>query len=205
MIRRSCATIYCSPTGNSTPPCRRIALHPPITLRAPHAFHLLIHFSLRGPLRPRSRNPLNRNDAEAAEMMKKILVSLSALTAMLLPCEATFAYGHANSYGGSTSHSEGSTSHSNPYGGSTSASAGQGASHSNAYGGSTSANGEGSASHTNTSGGSTSATYGEGATHTNTYGGTTSAAYGQGAYHTSTSGTTAYASAYHPPTPYYPP
>src|SRR5271169_2626076 len=98
MIRRSSATIYCSPTGNSTPPCWRIALHPPITLRTPHAFHLLIHFSLRGPLRPRSRNPLNRNDAEAAEIMKKIIVNLAALTVIALPGEAAFAYGHANSY-----------------------------------------------------------------------------------------------------------
>src|ERR1019366_8739375 len=102
---------------------------PPRAARARHAFHLLIRFSLPGPLRPRSRNPLNRNDAKAAEMMKKILVSLSALTAILLPCEAIFAYGHANSYGGSTSHSGGSTSHSNLAGGSTSASAGPTAGH----------------------------------------------------------------------------
>ena len=37
--------------------------------------------------------------------MKKIIVSLAAVTLALLPCEASLGYGHANAYGGSTSHS----------------------------------------------------------------------------------------------------
>ena len=167
---------------------------------------------------PLSVNPLNRNDAEAAEVMKNIILGLAGLAVVVLPCEATFGYGHANSYGGSSSHSYGSSSHSNPYGGSTSASAGQGASHTNAYGGSSSANSEGASHPTPTVAGPrrtareaqatptsmVAAPRGptaKAATHTNTYGGTTSGAYGEGATHTYTNGTTAYASAYHPPAP----
>jgi hypothetical protein len=44
-----------------------------------------------------------------------------------------------------------------------------------------------------------------GAVYNLSYGGTTTGAYGEGATHTYPSGTTAYASAYHPPAPYYPP
>ena len=138
--------------------------------------------------------------------MKKIIVSLLGLLIVSLPCQQVFAYSHGNCYGGSSTHSYGSSSHSNTNGGSTSHTAGEGTSHtsaagtstshstgggtshSNAYGGSTSGEYGQGASHTNTYGGSTSAAYGEGASHTNTYGGSTSAAYGQGATHTNTYG-----------------
>ncbi len=111
--------------------------------------------------------------------MKKMV----AVTATLMACAASlwtgeaFAWKSANSWGGSTSHSYGSTSHTNAYGGSTSGGYGQGATHTNPYGG------------------STSGAYGQGATHTNTYGGSTSGAYGEGATHTYSNG----ASTYHPP------
>jgi hypothetical protein len=150
--------------------------------------------------------------------MKKIIVSLLSIFVGVFPCQRVFAYSHGNAYGGSSSHSYGSSSHSNTYGGSTSHSAGQGtthtsaggtstshstgggSSHTNAYGGSTSGEYGSGATHTNTYGGSTSGAYGQGATHTNTYGGSTSAAYGQGAYHTTTSGATTAYYGYHPPT-----
>ena len=150
--------------------------------------------------------------------MKKIIVSLFSLLVASVPCQRVFAYSHGNRYGGSSSHSYGSSSHSNAYGGSTSHTAGEGTSHSsaygtstshsagggsshtNAYGGSTSGEYGSGATHTNTYGGSTSGVYGQGATHTNTYGGSTSAAYGEGAYHTTSYGAT---TAYHPTTSYY--
>ena len=48
-----------------------------------------------------------------------------------------FGWASANRYGGSTSHSYGSTTHDNRWGGSTSHEAGEGTEHSNVYGGST--------------------------------------------------------------------
>ena len=81
--------------------------------------------------------------------MKKIIAGLVSLMITLLPCEVVLAFGHANSFGGSSSHSYGSSSHSNRYGGSTSHTAGQGTSHSSAYGTSTSHNEGGGTTHTN--------------------------------------------------------
>ncbi len=117
-------------------------------------------------------------------MLKKIVITLAGLALAALQSGTAYAYGHANAYGGSTSHSYGSTSHTNMYGGSTSGSYGSGATHSNVYGGSTSGKYGSGATHTNTYGGTTSGAYGEGATHTNVYGGTTSGSYYGGAYHT---------------------
>ena len=123
--------------------------------------------------------------------MKQIIVSLVSVAFALLPFNTASAYSHANRYGGSTSHSYGSTSHSSAYGTSTSHTYGEGSSHTNEYGGSTSHNYYGGTSHTNAYGGTTSGEAGYGATHTNTYGATT-------AYHPPAD---AY---YHPPAPYYP-
>ena len=64
--------------------------------------------------------------------MKKFIVSLVSLAITLLPWEIASAYGHANRYGGSTSHSYGSTSHTNAYGGSSSHTYGEGTTHSSA-------------------------------------------------------------------------
>ena len=115
--------------------------------------------------------------------MKRVMVSLASLVISLVLCATAEAQAHRNAYGGSTSHSYGSTSHTNAYGGSSSHTAGQGTSHSSTYGT------------------STSHAYGGGTSHTNAYGGTTSGAYGAGAVHTTPYGTTASASAYHPPVP----
>jgi len=98
-------------------------------------------------------------------MLKKITIGLLGLAIAALQPGTAFAYAHANAYGGSTSHSYGSTSHTNAYGGHTSGSYGNGATHTNTYGG------------------TTSGKYGSGATHTNVYGGTTSGSYNGGAYH----------------------
>src|SRR5260370_530934 len=65
--------------------------------------------------------------------MKKIIVALLSLSFTLFTCEKAFAYGHANRYGGSSSHSWGSSSHTNAYGGSTSHAFGEGTSHTRAH------------------------------------------------------------------------
>jgi hypothetical protein len=109
--------------------------------------------------------------------MKLGTLAIVALTIPLATPGLVLAWGSANRFGGSTSHSYGSTSHTSAWGTSTWHAAGEGTSHTNVYGG------------------STSHAYGGGATHTNAYGGTTSGEYGQGATHTTYYG----ASAYHPP------
>ena len=72
-------------------------------------------------LRRRANQP-NRTieNEKEEEIMKKIIVGFASLIIAMLPCKVAFAYGHANSFGGSSSHSYGSSSHSNAYGGSTS-------------------------------------------------------------------------------------
>lgn len=126
--------------------------------------------------------------------MKMIVTAIAVLLATAQWAEPAAAWSSANRYGGSTSHSAGSTSHTNAYGGSSSHTWGQGSSHTNAYGG------------------STSHSYGGGTSHTNVYGGTTSGAYGAGWSHSYPSGATAYRPpgyatypVYHPPVavPYY--
>src|SRR5271165_5682369 len=205
MIRRNYATIYCSPTGNSTLPSLRMPLRRR-TLPGQSIFRSLIPIrSLRRALslRRRPNHPKHSNE-EVEHIMKKTIVRLLSFAVALLPFGTASAYSHANRYGGSTSHSYGSTSHSSAYGTSSSHTYGEGSSHTNEYGGSTSHSYDGGTSHTNAYGGTTSGEAGYGATHTNTYGGTTSGAYGEGAVHTTPSGSTTYASAYHPPEPYYP-
>lgn len=116
--------------------------------------------------------------------MKIFSVGFLGLSIVALSSVQAWPWGHANMYGGSTSHSWGSTSHENAWGGSTSHAYGQGTSHTNVYGGSTShAYGEGT-SHTNAYGGSATHYEGGGWSKTGAYGGT---AYGDahygGAYH----------------------
>ena len=117
-------------------------------------------------------------------MKKNVLAMVMVLAITVGPASA---WSHGGRWGGSTSHSWGSTSHSNAWGGSSSHTYGEGSSHSSAYGT------------------STSHAYGGGTSHTNVYGGTTTGAYGAGAVHTTPYGTSSYASAYHPPgaVPYY--
>jgi hypothetical protein len=110
--------------------------------------------------------------------MRTTFIGFVSLLITTLSCGPAAAWGHANRWGGSTSHTWGSTSHTSAWGTSTSHVAGVGTTHTNVYGG--------SASHY----------YGGGWSKTGAYGGT---AYGDahygGAYY------------YHPPTyyPYHPP
>jgi hypothetical protein len=109
--------------------------------------------------------------------MKAIVVVTAALLVGALRPDPAYAWATANRWGGSTSHSWGSTSHTNAWGGSTSHAYGEGTEHTNMYGG------------------STAHAWGGGTEHTNAYGGSTYGAYGAGATHTYASG----ASVYHPP------
>src|SRR5271165_1476673 len=191
MIRRNYATIYCSPIGSSTLPSPRMPLRRR-TLPGRRVFRSLIPIrSLRRALSLRRRASHPKLSNKGVRIMKKTIVSLLSFAITLLPFATASAYSHANAYGGSTSHSYGSTSHSNAYGGSSSHTYGEGSSHTNEYGGSTS-----------------HSAYG-GTSHTNTYGGTTSGEAGYGAVHTDPNGATAYhpppdAYGYHPPAAYYP-
>jgi len=122
--------------------------------------------------------------------MKTIFICFVTLLLIALPCGPAAARG--NRAGGSTSHTEGSTSHSSAWGTSTSHTAGEGTSHTNEYGG------------------STSHAYGEGTSHTNAYGGSSAHAEGGGWSKTGADGGTAYGDAhyggaYHPPATAYPP
>jgi hypothetical protein len=112
--------------------------------------------------------------------MKNIFVGFVSLLITALLCGPAGAWSHGNSWGGSTSHSYGSTSHTSAWGTSTSHTAGYGTSHTNVYGG--------------------SATHYEGGgwSKTGAYGGTAygDAHYGGAYYHPAG----AYYPAYHPPT-----
>jgi hypothetical protein len=114
--------------------------------------------------------------------MKTIVGGFVSLLISALACGPAAAWGHANRWGGSTSHSWGSTSHTSAWGTSTSHVAGEGTAHTNVYGG------------------GTAHAYGGGTAHTNMYGGTTAGKYGAGAWHTTPYGTAAYhPPGYHPP------
>ena len=69
--------------------------------------------------------------------MKAIVVVTAALLVGALRPDPAYAWATANRWGGSTSHSWGSTSHTNAWGGSTSHAYGEGTEHTNMYGGST--------------------------------------------------------------------
>jgi len=115
--------------------------------------------------------------------MRTMVIGLAVVVVMVLSCSPAGAWSHAGAYGGSTSHSYGSTSHTNAYGGSATHTAGQGTTATNRYG-DTATHQEGSGS----------------TTMTNPYGGSATHYAGAG-----TTATTAYgATAYHPPAPYYP-
>ncbi len=110
--------------------------------------------------------------------MKLNRLSIIALMAATTLCSGqAFAWSRGNMGGGSTSHTEGSTSHDNRWGGSSTHEAGEGTEHTNSYGG------------------SSAHAYGGGSEHTNAYGGSTYGHYGDGAYHSYPGGATAY----HPP------
>ena len=121
-------------------------------------------------------------------------IRLALAVIATLAAGQALAWASAGRFGGSTSHSFGSTSHENRFGGSSTHTAGQGTEHTNTYGGSTAHSAYGGTEHTNVYGGSTSGAYGAGATHTTYYGATAYRPPGYGAY-----------PVYHPPTyvPYY--
>jgi len=114
--------------------------------------------------------------------VRKAIVCTSILFAGLLGATQAMAWASANRFGGSTSHSWGSTDHTNRWGGSTDHTYGEGTEHTNAYGG------------------STAHAWGGGTEHTNVYGGSTYGEAGYGAAHTYPGGATTY----RPPVPAYP-
>ena len=125
--------------------------------------------------------------------MKSIFTSILGFLIAALPCGPAIAWSHANSGGGSTSHSygSGSTTRTDAAGGSETHTYGQGTTATGAYGGSAShEQGSGETSFHGADGGS--------ATHYAGYGTTATGAYGGTAYHPPYYGA-AYP-AYHPPT-----
>jgi len=70
--------------------------------------------------------------------MKKMIAGFAALACALLSIQPVLAYYHSNRYGGSTSHSYGSTTHTSYAGTSTTHTYGEGTSHTGYYGGTTS-------------------------------------------------------------------
>jgi hypothetical protein len=140
-------------------------------------------------------------------VMRAIVVMVAVLLVGALRPESAHAWASANRWGGSTSHSWGSTSHTNAWGGSSSHAYGEGTEHTNMYGGSSAHAWGGGSEHTNAYGGSTYGAYGAGATHTYASGATAYHPPGYGgysAYHPPGYGAYGY-SAYHPPVavPYY--
>ena len=117
---------------------------------------------------------------------------------VLVPATAV-AYASHNRYGGTTTHSQGSTTATSAWGGSATHTQGQGTSMSGAQGGSA-YHSEGSGQTTGTTAYGTTATHyqGVGTTATNQYGTTATHAEGSPYYHTSST-------AYHAPYPYPPP
>jgi hypothetical protein len=80
--------------------------------------------------------------------MKQIIVGVTTLLFTLCMAGSVSAYGHANRWGGSTSHSFGQTSHTSAFGSSTSHAFGVGTSHTNVWGGTTAHGRYGGAVHT---------------------------------------------------------
>jgi hypothetical protein len=149
--------------------------------------------------------------------MNKVFVGFLILLIAVPLSGPAAAWGHANRWGGSTSHSfgSGSTTRTTGWGGSETHTYGQGTTASGRYGGTAShEQGSGSTSFDNAYGGSATHTYGEGTTATNRYGDTAthkegtdyttaSNPYGGTATHTYGEGTTATtsygATVYHKP------
>jgi hypothetical protein len=129
--------------------------------------------------------------------MKKIVICLLGVVISVYSAGQVGAWSSSNRYGGSTTHTYGSTSHTNAYGGSSSHAYGEGTSHTNMYGGSTSHGWYGGTSHTNVYGGTTSGAYGAGVSHTYPSGAT--------AYHPPAYGTYPVAHPAYPVYPYHPP
>jgi hypothetical protein len=130
--------------------------------------------------------------------MKTVHYSVAGLVmALALPLTAQ-AYSHANRWGGTTSHSYGSTSMSDRWGGSMTHTMGQGTTATSAYGGTASHEAGSDQTDFSKDGYNATHTYGEGTSATSPYGGS--------AYHAEGSGYTTYtgangATAYH--SPYY--
>jgi len=131
--------------------------------------------------------------------MKKAVVSLISIVIAVLPCGPASAWSHANRWGGSTSHAEGSgsTTRSDAAGGNETHTYGQGTTANSRYGGTaTHAEGSGSTTASNSYGTATH-TYGQGTTATNNYGDTATHNYGGGTTVTNASGATAYGNAHY--------
>ncbi len=142
--------------------------------------------------------------------MKTNTVGLVGLIVTLCLPITAHAFSSANRWGGTTSHSMGSTSMSDRWGGSATHTAGEGTTATSAYGG-TASHEEGSGqTDFSKDGDSATHTYGEGTSATNAYGGSAYHAEGSGyTSYTSADGATAYhspyygtaAPVYHPPAP----
>src|SRR5208283_5022227 len=176
LTRRICATKWSSPTGRSTLPSRRTpSLQQRRPAPSPSPSPIRIRNSHRATRpRPRASHP---KATEEVHIMKKIFVVFLSLSIVALFSVLAYAWSHGNRYGGSSSHSYGSSSHTNAWGGSSSHSYGEGTSHTNMYGG--------SATHYEGGGWSKTGAYGGTAYGDAHYGG---AYYGGGAY-----------AGYHPP------
>src|SRR5271154_4717657 len=119
--------------------------------------------------------------------MRKYIAGLISVTFTLFGCDPAFCYGHANAWGGSSYHAQGSDTayHHNASGGTGEAThtPGQGTSYTNSKGDSAyHAEGSGTTTASNSYGGSATHTAGQGTSATNAYGGS--------AYHPEGSGGT---------------
>ncbi|BAN27546.1 hypothetical protein [Caballeronia insecticola] len=143
--------------------------------------------------------------------MKVLVVRLLGLLVTVCACGSVHAWSHANAYGGSTYHAEGSgsTTRSGAYGNSETHTYGQGTTASGRYGGSAShQEGSGQTTATGAYGANATHTYGQGTSATNAYGGSAYHATGSSyTSYTNTSGASGYHSAYYraPVPAYHPP
>jgi hypothetical protein len=133
--------------------------------------------------------------------MKHTVLRTLALIIPALAAAPAGAWSHADRYGGSASHAEGSnsTTRTDAWGGSETHTYGQGTTATGRYGDTaTHAQGSGQTTATNHYGGSATHTYGQGTSATNAYGGSAYHATGSGySTYTSASGATAYHTAYY--------
>ena len=102
---------------------------------------------------PRRRQPSRKVTSIRLNVMRAIVVMVAVLLVGALRPESAHAWASANRWGGSTSHSWGSTSHTNAWGGSSSHAYGVGTEHTNMYGGSSAHAWGGGTEHTNVYGG----------------------------------------------------
>lgn len=130
--------------------------------------------------------------------MRTVHVGLAGLIIALAMPAMVNAFSSANRFGGTTSHSYGSTSMSDRWGGSMSHTRGEGTTATGAYGGSATHEEGSGQTEFSKDGDSATHTYGEGTSATNAYGGSAYHAEGSGyTSYTSASGATAYHSPYY--------